>query len=92
MKFSWLKPLSYTPLPAGVLLQSIVIPSSAVDVNKLMVLVQNESLKDVTIPVGTVVGGLYITDVVTIMSDPQSGSEEFNASLIYFGESPVPEQ
>lgn len=62
------------------------------DVNKLMVLVQNESLKDVTIPVGTVVGGLYITDVVTIVSDPQSGSEEFNASLIYFGESPAPEQ
>lgn len=50
-------------LPAGMLLQSIVIPSNAVDVNKFTVIVQNESLKDATIPVGTVLGRLCKTDV-----------------------------
>lgn len=77
-------------LPAGMLLQSIVIPSNAVDVNKFTVIVQNESLKDATIPVGTVLGRLCKTDVATTV--PQSESEEFDASLIKFGESPVPEE
>ncbi|KAK1880667.1 Protein unc-79 like [Dissostichus eleginoides] len=66
------------PLPAGVLLQPMVIPSIAVDVNQFIVLVQNESLKDATIPVGTVLGHLSVTDVVTTASKqqplkPQSG-------------------
>lgn len=77
-------------LPAGMLLQSIVIPSNAVDVNKFTVIVQNESLKDATIPVGTVLGRLCKTDVATTV--PRSESEEFDASLIKFGESPVPEE
>lgn len=78
-------------LPAGMLLQSMVIPSNAVDV-KLIVLVQNELLKDVAILVGTLVGHLCITDVVMTVSDPQQGSEEFDANLINSGESLVPEE
>lgn len=71
------------PLPAGVLLQSMVIRSNAVDVNLLTVLVQNESLKDVTIPVSTVVGRLCFADVVTPESNQQPESEEFDASTIF---------
>lgn len=65
------------PLPAGVLLQPMVIPSHAVGVNQLIVLVQNESLKDATIPVGTVLGRLCITDVVTTVTKQQPESEDF---------------
>ncbi|KAJ4941533.1 hypothetical protein JOQ06_011412 [Pogonophryne albipinna] len=79
------------PLPAGVLLQPMVIPSIAVDVNQFIVLVQNESLKDATIPVGTVLGHLCVTDVVTTASKQQPVIEDFNASSIDFGESPIPE-
>ncbi|XP_007545199.2 paraneoplastic antigen Ma3 homolog, partial [Poecilia formosa] len=46
------------PLPAGVLLQAMVIPSNAVDVNQLTLLFQNESLRDITVTAGTVVGCL----------------------------------
>lgn len=53
------------PFSAGVLLQPIVIPSNAVDTNQFIVQVQNESLKDATIPIGTVFGCLCIADVVT---------------------------
>jgi hypothetical protein len=44
------------PLLSGVLLQPMVMPSSAVDEDHLTVLIQNESLKDTVIPVGTVLG------------------------------------
>lgn len=56
-------------LPAGVLLQSMVIPSSAVDVNQLTILIENESLKEAAIPVGTVLGCLCAIDVVTMGSN-----------------------
>lgn len=79
------------PLPAGVLLQSMVIPSNAVDVNQLTILVQSELLKNATIPVGTVLGHLCIADV-TAVSSQQPTSEEFDASSIKFGKSPVHEE
>lgn len=78
-------------LPSGILLQPMVIPSNAVDINRLTVLVQNESQKEVTIPGGAVLGHLCVTDVVTTISKQKSEMEEFDASLINFGESPVPE-
>lgn len=59
------------PFPGGVLLQSMVIPSNAVNVNKLTVLIQNESLKDANIPVGTILGCLCTTDVVTTVPEQQ---------------------
>lgn len=78
-------------LPYGILLQPMAIPSNAVDMNQLTVLVQNESQKEVTIPVGAVLGHLCVTDVVTTMSKQESMTEEFDASMINFGESPIPE-
>lgn len=80
------------PLPAGILLQAMVIPSNAVNGNQLTLLFQNESLRDITIPPGTIVGCLYVADVVTTASKQNVINKEFDASLISFGESPVPEQ
>lgn len=77
------------PLPAGLLLQSMVIPSSAVDVNQL-----NESLKEATIPVGTVLGCLCAIDIVTTGSNTVQplASEKFDARLINYGQSPILEE
>ncbi|XP_034560089.1 uncharacterized protein LOC117827597 [Notolabrus celidotus] len=80
------------PLPAEVLLQPMVIPSSAIEDNRCMVLIQNESLKNINLPVGTIVGRLCVADVVTTVPCHQSKSEHFDTSQIDFGESPVPEQ
>lgn len=68
------------PLPAGVLLQSILI--------------ENESLKEATIPVRTLLGCLCATDVVTTGSNTVQplASEKFDASLINFGQSPILEE
>lgn len=55
---------SVTPLPSGVLLQSMVVPGAAVDVIHFTVLIHNESLKDTVIPVGTVIGQLCPADPV----------------------------
>ncbi|KAJ8353671.1 hypothetical protein SKAU_G00212380 [Synaphobranchus kaupii] len=46
-------------LPAGVLVQPVVLPASAVDVNKFSVLFCNESWKEPSIPVGPVIAHLY---------------------------------
>lgn len=56
------------PLPAGVLLQPIVVSSEEVNVSHLKISVQNESLTETLIPVGTVVGHMYLTDAVTSLS------------------------
>lgn len=63
---------SRATLPSGILLQPMAIPSNAVDINRLTVLVQNELQKEVTIPVGAVLGHLCVTDVVTTMSKQES--------------------
>ncbi len=46
--------LSSLALPAGMLAQSFVLPSSRVDESMFLVLLQNESLKEISLPVGTV--------------------------------------
>ncbi len=56
------------PLPAGVLFQPTVVPSEEVNVNHFRILVQNESLSETVIPVGTVIGHMYLTDAVTSLS------------------------
>ncbi|KAK0140650.1 Zinc finger protein 862 [Merluccius polli] len=50
------------PLPSGVLLQPMVVPTTAVDEDHLTDLIQKESLKDTVIPVGTVLGQLCYAD------------------------------
>lgn len=69
----------------------MAIPSSAVDINGLSVLVQNESQREVQIPVGAVLGHLCVADIVTTIPKQKPVTDEFDDSLIDFGESPVPE-
>lgn len=82
--------LPTVPLPCGVLPQPIVIPASAVDTSEFCVVVQNESMKEVTMPVGTVVGHLYVTDSV-VVPPTQYTHIDLDPELIQFGDSPVPE-
>ncbi|KAL6483440.1 hypothetical protein MHYP_G00083120 [Metynnis hypsauchen] len=79
------------PLPHGVLIQPVIIPASAVDVSRFSVLMQNESMKEVDIPVGTVLGQLYVTDSVMVPPNPDV-PRDIDPKLIQFGESPVPEE
>lgn len=83
-------------LPAGILVQPMVVPSSEVDVNHFSVLVHNESAREMVIPVGTVVGTLCLTDQVMPPSQAELAtvgkSAVFDSRLINFGDSPIPEQ
>lgn len=81
-----------SPLPAGVFLQPMVIPGDAVNVHSFRILVQNQSLKETVIPVGTVLGNMYAVESVTTIPPKQQVSSEFDESLISFGDSPVSEQ
>lgn len=80
------------PLPAGVLLQPTVVPSEEVNVNHFRILVQNESLSETVIPVGTVIGHMYLTDAVTSLSPSKTADTEFDVNQINFGDSPVSEE
>lgn len=51
-----------TSLLAGMLLQPMVVPSHAVNVNNFRFQVQNKSLKETIIPVVTVTGNMYLTE------------------------------
>lgn len=83
---------STATLPSGLMLQPMAIPSSAVDINRLTVLVHNESQKEVTIPPGAVLGHLCVADVVTTVSKQEPATEDvFDVSMVDFGNSPVPE-
>ncbi|KAL7886896.1 hypothetical protein AOLI_G00046170 [Acnodon oligacanthus] len=83
---------SYTdPLPAGVLLQPLIVPSYAVDVNHFMIIIQNESLKDIVIPLGTVMGQLCPSDPIIAASKAESGKKVVDPTLISFGDSLIPE-
>lgn len=79
------------PLPAGVLLQPMVVPSYAVDSSTVTLLLQNESLKEVTIPAGTILGHLFLTDIVTNIPKTEPATTKFDASQIDFGDSSIPE-
>lgn len=73
-----------TPLPSGVLLQPIVIPSAAIDANHFTVLVHNESLRDTVIPVGAVIGQLCQVDpVVPSTIDAETESTPTVRSPVY---------
>lgn len=83
-------PLSVT-LPAGVLIQPVVLTSSELDVNSFKVLLRNETLREVTMLAGTVVAHVYPTDTVTMAQRPESTSKVLDETLFDFGESPIPE-
>ncbi|KAI3375871.1 hypothetical protein L3Q82_003756 [Scortum barcoo] len=81
-----------SPLPVGVLFQPMVVHSEEVNVSYFRVLVQNESLTETVIPVGTVIGHVYLTDAVIPLSPSKTTATEFDANLIDFGDSPVSEE
>lgn len=80
------------PLPGDVLLQPMVVPANAVQVNNFRILVQNQSAKETIIPVGTVMGHMYRTESVISMPLPKSEPLKFESSQISFGDSPVPKE
>lgn len=84
------------PLPSGVLLQPMVVPSTAVEEDHLTVLIQNASLRDTIIPVGAVLGQLCPAYPVTPSPKTQTGAEtlptKLDPELIQFGDSPIPHQ
>lgn len=80
------------PLPAGVLLTSIVVPRYAVDPNQFTIQLYNELRKEATIPVGSLLGHLYSTDVLITIRNPEHVSVELDDNQINFGDSPLPEE
>ncbi|KAI3370606.1 hypothetical protein L3Q82_007175 [Scortum barcoo] len=70
----------------------MVVHSEEVNVSYFRVLVQNESLTETVIPVGTVIGHVYLTDAVIPLSPSKTTATEFDANLIDFGDSPVSEE
>ena len=90
--------LDEVSLPAGVLLQPMIVHSVEVDVNHFTVVMHNESVRDTVIPVGTVMGHLCSVDPVMpalktkTEAETEVTSQEFDPRLIEFGDSPIPEQ
>ncbi|XP_038141331.1 uncharacterized protein LOC119783754 [Cyprinodon tularosa] len=78
-------------LPAGLLVRPGVLPDTDVD-KSCTVLIQNESKRTTSIPVGTVVAEMFAVDTVTPVqpSDPKTG--DLDPSLFNFGNSPIPEE
>ncbi|KAI7799692.1 hypothetical protein IRJ41_009439 [Triplophysa rosa] len=83
---------SVTSLPAGVLVQSVVVPSDILKNNNFVVPVQNESLKEVVIPVGTVIGHLFTADPVNAVSVNEGCDKTLDPNLFNFGDSPISEE
>ncbi|KAJ8340547.1 hypothetical protein SKAU_G00351800 [Synaphobranchus kaupii] len=79
-------------LPAGVLVPPVVLSPSAIAFNNVTVLLQNESMRKMSIPVGTVLAHLYTTDTVTVAqrTDPLKSEEVIDPDLFDFGDSPIP--
>lgn len=79
------------PLPAGVLLQPMVVSKSAVQEKCVSVQIQNECQREVVIPVGTVMGCLHPVDPVVSVPEDLKAKKKFDVRLLNFGNSPVPE-
>ena len=78
-------------LPAEVLIQPVVLPSSELNANSFEVLLRNETLRDVTMLAGTVIAHVYPTDTVTMTQRPKSTSKVLDETIFDFDESPMPE-
>lgn len=77
-------------LPQGLLLQPMVVPSPAIGATDIKVVLENESLKEVIIPAGTVVGQLYLTDTAT-PALTMTTSVKIDPECFQFSDSPIPE-
>ncbi|RXN17862.1 Retrovirus-related Pol polyprotein from transposon 297 [Labeo rohita] len=79
-------------LPAGLFILPVVLPSSAVEENKVRVLIKNETCKEITIPVGTVIAHVFPTDTVTAASDVPTKPKRIDPKLFDFSKSEIPKQ
>lgn len=79
-------------LPAGVLVQPGVLPDPDIDCNNFTVLIQNESKKTTSIPVGTVIAEMRAVDTVIPIQPSDLSSEVLDPDLFNFGDSPIPEE
>ncbi|XP_053301840.1 uncharacterized protein LOC128460622 [Pleuronectes platessa] len=79
-------------LPAGVLVQPGVLSDTDVDSNSFTVLIQNESKKTTSIPVGTIIAEMYAVDTVTPIQPSDLTAETVDPSLFNFGDSSIPEE
>lgn len=59
------------------------------NINSFRILVQNQSLKETVIPEGTV---MYRTECIIPVPLDKSATSDFDAKLINFGDSPVPQE
>lgn len=80
------------PLPTGVLLQPVMVLRSAVQVERFPIRVQNESKREVKIPVGTVMGRVHPVEPVVLPPEGIGTTADFDVSRLNFGNSPVPEE
>lgn len=79
-------------LPAGLLVQPGVLSDASIDNNSFTVLIQNESKRATSIPVGTIVAEMYAVDTVTSVRLSNLPAETLDPSLFNFGDSHIPEE
>ncbi len=77
--------------PAGVLVLSLVMTPSSLDVNNFMLPLRNESQKETAIPVGTLLAQVYTVDIATVPQTSKSPQTFVDPQLFNFGSSPIPE-
>ncbi len=81
-----------TSLPAGVLVQTVILPIHAIENRQLLVLVQNESMKETSLPVGAVLGYLYVADPVSPSQVTEPCDQVIDPKRFNFGDSTIPEE
>ncbi len=60
------------------------------NVDSFKLLVCNDTSRDITIPVGTVIAKVSPTDTVTVAQGVQTASKRLDPKIFKFGDSPVP--
>lgn len=83
---------STASLPADVFLLPMVLPSGALDVNSMKILVKNEASRETSIPEGAIIGGMYHVDSVATIPPKESAHSDFDESMVNFGDSPISAQ
>lgn len=78
-------------LPAGVLIQPVVLQTADLNANSFKVLIRNETLKEATMLAGTLIAHVHSTDTVTSAQRPKSTSQFLDAELFDFGDPAIPE-
>uniref|UniRef100_A0A8C1GXL0 Gypsy retrotransposon integrase-like protein 1 n=1 Tax=Cyprinus carpio TaxID=7962 RepID=A0A8C1GXL0_CYPCA len=77
-------------LPGGLFIPSVVLPSSAINMNTLQLPVHNETFKEVAVPPGTVIAHMFPTDTVTETRRVRTMSQTIDPTLFNFGTSAIP--